>query len=162
MRRYYLESLPQGSAGGLMSEQNEWFHARAQSDARPGIDDKRVLAGARQQWAARPFPDYIFETRRDCFCRSEEIGPSRITVRQGVITHVTSIETGAAVVAADWYTIEQLFERIPQLAEQNGVEDVAVEYDSALGYPSSIAVRYEEGILDAGILYVISAVEAAP
>jgi hypothetical protein len=79
-----------------------------------------------------------------------------------VITHVTSIESGEAVVADDWYTIEQLFERIPQLAEQNGVEDVAVEYDSALGYPSLIAVRYEEGILDAGILYVISAVEAAP
>lgn len=127
-----------------------------------GIDERRVLAGARQQWAARPFPDYIFETRRDCFCRSEEVGPARITVRQGVITHVTSIETGEAMVPDDWYTVDQLFDRIPQLAEQNGVEDVAVEYDSALGYPSSIAVRYGEGILDAGILYVISAVEAAP
>ena len=91
-----------------------------------GVDEKRVLAGARQQWAARPFPDYRFETRRDCFCRSEEIGPARITVRQGVIRHVMSIETGEAV-----------------------------------GYPSSIAVRYEERILDAGILYVISAVGAA-
>jgi hypothetical protein len=42
------------------------------------------------------------------------------------------------------------------------VEDVDVEYDDTLWYPGSVEVRYEEGILDAGDRYTVSAVGPAP
>jgi hypothetical protein len=127
-----------------------------------GLDEKRLLAGAREQWDDRPFRDYVFETGRACFCREEDIGPVRITVRQNEIVTVTQIETGEAAAPESWYTIEQLFDLIPQFAGQNGVKDVAVEYDPTLGYPSSVRVRFDDNVLDAGSSYAVSAVGAAP
>jgi hypothetical protein len=86
------------------------------------------------------------------------VGPVRITVVQAVVTNVTFIPTGESMPPGSWYTIEQLYELIPSFARQEGVADVSVTYDPALGYPSSVAVRYEEGILDAGSRYSVSAV----
>jgi hypothetical protein len=74
---------------------------------------------------------------------------------------VILLETGEAVDPGSWFTIEQLFDLIPVWAEYDGVDDVTVQYDATLGYPSSIGVRYEEGILDAGDTYTVSAVVPA-
>jgi hypothetical protein len=120
------------------------------------------LEDARRKWEARGFADYTFETRHDCFCLPEDVGPVRITVRDGVMTEVTMIETGQPVSSSRWYTIEQLYDRIPGFAAADGVDDVAVQYDATLGYPISVSVSFEEGILDAGSLYTISAVTPAP
>jgi hypothetical protein len=130
------------------------------------LDNNEVLAlaQARQRWASRGFDDYTFETRHGCFCPPEITGPVRITVRQGTILSVTLLETGALLPPADlvhWYTIEQLFARIPATAQQDGVADVGVVYDQALGYPASIRVTPDEGILDAGESYSVSAVGPA-
>jgi hypothetical protein len=84
------------------------------------------------------------------------VGPVRITVRQGSIESVTLLETGEAVDPTNWFTIEELFDRIPLWAKGDGVEDVTVEYDLTLGFPSSVEVRYEEGIVDAGDIYTVS------
>ena len=126
-----------------------------------GADEVRELADARDRWGQRTFADYTFETRHDCFCPPRAIGPVRITVRQGDITSVTLLDSGEAVPADSWYTIEDLFERIPRLADEEGVEDLTAEYDPALGFPTSIQARYEEGILDAGHSYTVSAVGPA-
>jgi hypothetical protein len=120
------------------------------------------LAAARRKWEARGFTDYTFETQHGCFCLPEDVGPVRITVRDGVITEVTMIETGQPVSSSRWYTIEQLYDRIPGFAAADGVDDVAVQYHETLGYPISVSVSFEEGILDAGSLYTISAVGPAP
>jgi hypothetical protein len=79
-----------------------------------------------------------------------------------MIVAITLVETGEAVAPGNWYTIDQLFELIPSFAEQEGVEDVTVEYDAALGYPASVGVRFEESILDAGSSYTVTAVGPAP
>lgn len=127
-----------------------------------GPDEALVLAAARAQWGQRAFADYTFDARHDCsFCRPEEVGPVRITVQQGVITSITLLETGEAAEPASWFTIEQLFERIPIWAKEDGVDDVTVEYDATLGFPASVEVRFEEGILDAGDTYTVSAVAPA-
>ena len=126
-----------------------------------GPDEARHLASARAQWNERSFPDYAFEARHGCFCTPEQVGPVRITVRQGSIESVTLVETGEAVDPANWFTIEELFDRIPLWAKGDGVDDVTVEYDPTLGFPSSIEVRYEEGILDAGDIYTVSNVGPA-
>jgi protein-S-isoprenylcysteine O-methyltransferase Ste14 len=121
------------------------------------------LAEAREQWSARGFADYVFETEHRCtFCRPEETGPVRITVTVGAIASVILIETGESVSPTPWYTIEQMHQLIPTFDDQEGVEDVEVTYDPTLGYPTSISVRYEEGILDAGDFYALGAVDPAP
>src|ERR687895_854125 len=121
-----------------------------------GPGEARILATARAQWEQRPFADYTFAARHGCFCPPEHVGPVRITVRQGAIVSVTLLETGELVDPAHWFTIEQLYGRIPSWAEHDGVEDVSVDYDPTLGFPSRVQVRYDEGIADAGDTYTIS------
>jgi hypothetical protein len=122
----------------------------------------RALAESRRQWEQRGFADYSFEARHDCFfCLPEEVGPVRITVRQGAIVEVTLLETGAPVEPGLWFTIDDLYQQVPSWAKIDGVDDVAVDYDPTLGFPSRIEVRYEEGIMDAGDNYVVTNVGPA-
>ena len=124
--------------------------------------EARELATSRAKWSQRSFADYSFEARHGCtFCSPEELGPVRITVRQETVADVTLLETGASVDPGLWFSIEQLYEQIPVWAKGEGVDDVIVDYDPTLGFPSSIQVRYEEGILDAGDTYSVSNVGPA-
>ena len=126
------------------------------------LQEARALAEFRGRWEQRPFADYRFEARHDCFfCLPEEAGPVRITVRQGAIVDVTLLQTGAPVEPGLWFTIDNLYQQIPRWAKYDGVDDVAVDYDPTLGFPSRIEVRYEEGILDAGDNYIITNVAPA-
>jgi hypothetical protein len=126
-----------------------------------GPNEARLLARARAQWSARAFADYTFDARHACFCTPEQVGPVRITVRQGSIESVTLLATGEAVAPRHWFTIEQLFDRIPLSAKNEGVEDVTVEYDPTLGFPSWVEVKYEESVLDAGDTYTVGNVGPA-
>ena len=126
-----------------------------------GPNEARLLSAARAQWEQRGFTDYSFEARHGCFCTPEQVGPVRITVRGGVLVSATLIETGEAVDPAYWFSIEQLFDRIPESAKYEGVEDVRVEYDPTLGFPSSVQVQYGEDHLDAGDTYTLTDVAPA-
>jgi protein-S-isoprenylcysteine O-methyltransferase Ste14 len=128
-----------------------------------GPNEVLELGAARAQWSARSFADYVFDTEHGCtFCRPDETGPVRITVRGGAISSVALLSTGESISPARWYTIEQMFELIPTFADRDGVDDVAVTYDQTLGHPASISVRYPEDWLDAGDSYTLSAVGPAP
>lgn len=77
---------------------------------------------------------------------------------------MTLLETGLPVAAADfvhWYTIEQLFDRIPDSAHQEGVADITVTYDDVLGYPGLIRVIPEQDVVDGGESYSVTAVGPA-
>jgi Family of unknown function (DUF6174) len=123
-----------------------------------GPGEARALIAARARWEGRAFPDYTFDAQHDCFCPLEQVGPVRITVQQGVIASVTLLQTGEAVDPASWFTIDQLFDRIPLMAKEDGVDDVVVDYDATLGFPTSVEIRFEKGILDAGSDYTLNAV----
>lgn len=127
-----------------------------------GLDERLALDVARERWDERPFQDYVFEAQHSCFCTPEQVGPVRITVRQGSIESVVLLETGSGVDSSLWFTMERFFELIPLFGKQNGVEEVDVEYDGTLWYPSSVRVRYGEDVLDAGSHYTITAVGPAP
>jgi len=127
-----------------------------------GPDEARALAAARARWEGRAFADYTFDAQNGCFCPPEQVGPVRITVQQGAITGITLLETGEAVDPASWFTIDQLFDRIPVLAKEDEVDDVVAEYDPTLGFPTSVEVRFEEGIQDAGSTYTVSGVVPVP
>jgi hypothetical protein len=123
--------------------------------------EARLLAAARAQWEQRPFANYTFEALHGCFCLPEQVGPVRITVREGAIVSVSLLETEEPVDPAHWFTIEQLYERIPSWAKYDGVEEVSVEYDPILGFPSRVVVQADEGIADAGDTYIVSNVGPA-
>jgi hypothetical protein len=82
-------------------------------------------------------------------------------VRQGAIEEAVLLETGAPADPALWFTIEQLYDDIPLWSKSDGVDDVSVEYDPVLGFPSRIEVGYEEGIFDAGSIYTVTNVGPA-
>jgi hypothetical protein len=103
-----------------------------------------VLAKARAQWEQRAFLDYTFDMRRDASWA--QIGPVRTTVRQGSIVSAMLVETGDAVDPAVWFTIEEVFDFISAAASSDGLDDVTIEYDPTLGFPSSIEFRVEVGV----------------
>lgn len=77
---------------------------------------------------------------------------------------MTLLETGLPVAAADfvhWYTIEQLFDRIPDSAHQEGLADITVTYDDVLGNPGLIRVIPEQDVVDGGESYSVTAVGPA-
>jgi hypothetical protein len=82
-------------------------------------------------------------------------------VRQGTIESVTRLDTGQPAPPADWYTIEELFDRIPMMAKEDGVDDVVIRYDATLWFPSSVEVRFNKDVLDAGSIYSITVVGPA-
>ena len=127
-----------------------------------GLDERLALDVARERWDERPFQDYVFETQHSCFCPLEAVGPVRFTVRQDTIESVVLLETGGAVDPRFWYTIEQLFDMIPAFADNDEVEDVDVEYDGTLWYPTSVTVGFPDDVLDAGSHYTITSVGPAP
>jgi hypothetical protein len=124
-----------------------------------GPGEVRVLAYARAQWEHRPFADYTFDMLRNDGWG--QIGPVRAIVRQGTIVSAALVETGDPVDPAVWFTIEQLFDVIPLWAKIDGVDEVTVEYDPTLGFPSSIEFRNKEPSLSARVTFTITNVGPA-
>jgi hypothetical protein len=125
-----------------------------------GPGEARGLANARAQWEERPFADYTFDMLRDDFW--QQIGPVRAVVRQGTIVSATLVESGDPVDPAVWFSIEQLFDVIPIWANIDGVDDVIIDYDPSLGFPSLIEFRNEEDFEDArGVIFTVTNVGPA-
>ncbi len=99
-----------------------------------------------QAWFARGITDYSFEYSEGCSqCPLERLEPVHITVRNGVITEVRSLETGELRDATPWAevgTISGIYQRVLNHAEQLGAT-VVVEYDNQWDIP-----RYVQAILE--------------
>lgn len=121
--------------------------------------ESREALRALARWEARPFGDYAFEYRNACFCPVEVTQWSRVEVRQGAVVAVRSVESGALLDAElypMWPTVEELFDRLLQHREDSDyLDDISAEFDAALGYPSYMNFRYDEGIMDAGATHYV-------
>ena len=118
--------------------------------------EERALAAAEERWQAAGPGSYTFEYLVSCFC--EPFGWLRIAVLDGsVATVVYADSTHVAVEPDGWPTVEDLFERIRQLAEGDSSHgrDLEVEFDAALGYPTSIHLSYDSSVQDAGVIYSV-------
>jgi hypothetical protein len=123
-----------------------------------GSDDgaeRARLAQARSRWRAAGITDYRYELRRVCFCPQELVGPFAITVRGGALSSVVYVPTGAAVVPAPERhpTVEGLFGQVEAALDRNPSR-IAIDYDSALGYPTRIDVDYVAMAVDDEVTYV--------
>lgn len=123
------------------------------------------LQQAEARWASRPFQSYSFEMRVSCFCAPALNEWSRIEVVNGAVTRVVAIANGIEVTPVDrgyFPTVERLFADIRRASREDWVEDVDVQFDAALGYPTMIRFEPKRGILDAGSSYELRNASALP
>lgn len=109
------------------------------------------LAAAESRWARRPFQDYRFEVVRSCFCDPLATQWARVEVRNGAVSRVVIVESGADVPADrySWFpTIESVFGSIRSAARDEWVADIRIEFDPVLGFPRRFATYAKPEIAD--------------
>jgi hypothetical protein len=139
------------------------FLSACTSPLSPG--ESRALEDAEARWAARPFQSYAFEMRVGCFCAPALNDINRIEVVAGTVTRVVSLTSGTEVPAVErvyFPTIERLFDDIRRASREDWVDDIEVQFDGVLGYPTSIRFQPKRGILDAGSTYELRNASAIP
>lgn len=127
--------------------------------------ESRELQEAEARWTARPFEAYSFEMRVGCFCAPALNEWSRVEVVNGTVSRVITIASGNDVSPGEKHyfpTVERLFADIRQASGENWVQDIEVEFDAALGYPTTIRFEPKRGILDAGSSYELRNAAALP
>jgi len=107
----------------------------------------RALADAEARWAARGFQDYTFEIRRSCFCEPLITQWARVEVLGGQMTRVVLLDTGAEVPPAQR---GRFFTNIRAANQNELLDDVIVEYDQQLGFPTRVRFITKPDILDGG------------
>lgn len=124
------------------------------------------LEEALERWTTRDFDDYRFRFERSCFCSPTRLSAT-VLVRGDTVSAVDSVwangapieETDHAFNPATVKTIDQLFDLI-RAADQGRIDSVAVEYDAALGFPSSLFVDPLQAMADEEVTYSARAVHA--
>ena len=122
----------------------------ALGDTVVGSGRAEELRAMRDTWAAtRGGRDYRFTTSFVCFCVGGD-AEAVVSVRGTRVVSVRRRDTGAALSAPMYYTIEELYARAIAMAEASG--EVSVTYHRS-GYPARLVV----GTLanDAGTAYEV-------
>ena len=113
-------------------------------------DEQRELNRSRRQWEAAAIEDYRLVARRLCYCGTEVIEPVVVEVSGGEPVSRTYQATGQPVPEQFeelWPTMDGVF-AIVQNAIDREAHRIDVEYDPALGFPTSIAIDYLEHAID--------------
>jgi len=112
-----------------------------------------ALGEAEARWARRSFPDYAFEIRRSCCCEPLVTQWAHVEVRGGVVSRVILLETGVEVSPQErgrFPTVEGTFASIRAATQDEWLDDIKVEFDPVLGYPTRITFDPKPDILDGG------------
>jgi len=109
------------------------------------------------QWKALNIENYEFEQRVICFCPPPAGRFHKITVESGAIVEIVDLEDGSSV--SDEYNFFKTISQLLEFVESINPDSVAVfniEYDSGIGFPSSIYVDFSHRIADEEIGYETS------
>lgn len=123
-------------------------------------DERRALTAAEARWKARSFADYSYEIRVSCYCPPEMSQWTRVSVRGGQVTDAQPVESDPPFPITTlglWTPIDTLFAVIRRSAADNTtyLEDVDVEFDRALGFPTRIELRAKKNVADGGASYFL-------
>jgi Family of unknown function (DUF6174) len=120
---------------------------------------ERDVVAAHQRWQRSALANYTFVSAIDCFCTPEYTAPMSVTVRNGVVTAVTSVASGASQPLNSRQPIDSIFANLERQASENP-SMLSAEFNATYGYP----VRAAFGSLaaDAGYVIYISALRPLP
>ena len=105
------------------------------------------LDQARAQWRAQSIVDYTYVFSRGCFCVEDYREPVTITVRGRTIESVVSVAGGVPRDAAQYPTIEGLFDLVQNAIDEDAAT-IRTEYDPARGFLASAYFDISERIAD--------------
>lgn len=124
--------------------------ALAGCDEAPFDPERDRLAENLRRWRSAEVTSYSYVYRASCFCPPDLLGPFEVTVEDGEVVSVVSVETGEPaepVGRIDELTVEGLFAFLIGALED---EPAAFEatYDPALGHPRSAFVDFDARVAD--------------
>lgn len=117
---------------------------------RAADDPRTLLERNRRLWASHRLADYRYTVQTSCFCARQVTQPVQVEVRGGRVArraYAGSAATPDSSLAATWPAVDGLFAKVAD-ALQRGAEEVRVEYDPRLGYPTHIQIDYDRRIAD--------------
>jgi Family of unknown function (DUF6174) len=144
-----------------LSPQVEPLPAIVDSDL---LEQLRLYRKNRRLWNQQGIRNYRYTLSNSCFCIPEARGPVIIEVRNGITTSITSKETGQPVnpeFFQQYDTIPRLFNVIRNAIARRA-DNLDVEYDSKLGYPTQINIDYSFQIADEEVFLTIENLEVLP
>lgn len=103
-------------------------------------------------WKSQNIQDYSFVVQKSCFCPHEE--KKQITVGNGIITEAKYIPSNT-ILDLNQEKIDGYFSIIQDALDKDA-HKLTVTYDKTYGYPSDIAIDYNEQIADEEIHYVLT------
>lgn len=109
----------------------------------------------RSQWRAQGFSSYQYDLLISCFC--QYVGPVRVLVRGDSVHALTPHDTADVPftpedLAPDYaLTIDDLFDIVGKALGQ--ADELEVDYDAALGYPTRISIDWDDRAVDDEIAY---------
>jgi hypothetical protein len=114
--------------------------------------DLEQLAAARARWLAAATDDYLYAYEKYCECYRNEQPQTVVTVVAGRVERVYHVheDSDREVPARDgsldlYWTIDDLFSKIAGAFEKDA--GVRVEYDATWGYPVSLFIDYDAGLV---------------
>ncbi|OCQ96060.1 hypothetical protein BCD64_11930 [Nostoc sp. MBR 210] len=133
-----------------------------QTTQKPAGNDLRQLRINRRLWNEQNIRNYRYTLFNSCFCVPEARGPVVITVKNGVTTSITTT-TGKPVSNPEFFerykTIPKLFNVIADAIARKA-DNIDVQYNSKLGYPTQIAIDYDFQIADEELYLTIENFQA--
>ena len=122
---------------------------------------RRELQTNRELWDSHSILDYSYEFKRSCFCQGEITAPVIIHVQNMSIIAVSEVSKDESVDAARWVyylTVEELFDEIDAALDKD-VYEIVVDYDSELGYPSSINIDFDKSTIDEEVGFLVELID---
>ena len=123
-----------------------------QEDYSPLIQE---LQENRKIWRSQSLKSYQYTYQQQCFCLPPSNTPLKVSVKNDKITEVVNLTNNQAITALTFpKTIEELFNIIEQAIDRNA-DEISINYDTTLGYPTRIAIDYEKILADDEVTYTI-------
>lgn len=121
---------------------------------KPDKVDHTTLAATLEEnklkWQANKATNYSFNFQRSCFCERDYTRKAVVQVAEGVIVAASYADDGTVVdmkLKDRYHTIEELFALLAR-AVAAGAAQIDVEFDTILGYPTSLYIDQDRRIGD--------------
>lgn len=110
-------------------------------------DEQVALNQNLAQWEEARIESYEYQYRRSCFCPPLE---ARVRVQGGEVAEAFYTADGTYLSDSEsegLYTVSELF-TVVQNAINEGAHSLEVDYHATLGYPTRIAIDWDEQVVD--------------